>query len=144
MKEPEYCNWPEWLANADLPERHKTSFAITLHWYLNFCRRGRGEVNHDSARDFIAWAQAQKQPEPLGRARLRCALTFPHRFRIPGRVDAGILRRSRIKGFPVPDMGLTNALRGSQGSTESRPTRWLGAAALLCVAIAGSEHGFSR
>ncbi len=49
-----FPDWPEWLANADLPERHKSSFAITLHWYLNFCRRGRGEVTHDSARDFIA------------------------------------------------------------------------------------------
>ncbi len=52
------------MAAADFPECHKCSFAITLRWHLNFCRRGRGEVTHDSARDFIAWAQAHKQPEP--------------------------------------------------------------------------------
>ncbi len=72
-------------------------------------------------------------PYPL---RLRRTLIFPHRFRSAGRVDVGILWRSRNKGFPVPGMGLTNALRGSQGSTESRATRWLGAAALLCVPTA--------
>jgi len=31
---------------------------------LSFCRRGRASVTVQSARDFIAWAQAEKQAQP--------------------------------------------------------------------------------
>jgi hypothetical protein len=64
MKEIDFPDWPERLAQAALPDRQKQSFAITLRWYLSFCRRSRGGVNVQSARDFIAWAQQTKRPEP--------------------------------------------------------------------------------
>ena len=64
MKEIQFRQWPEVLAQADLSERQKASWAITLRWYLNFCRRGRAAVTVQSARDFIAWAQQEKHPEP--------------------------------------------------------------------------------
>ena len=64
MKEFDFSHWPERLAQAPLPDRNKHSFAISIRWYLSFCRRGRGEVNHQSARDFIVWAEAEKKPQP--------------------------------------------------------------------------------
>jgi integron integrase len=60
MKAFDFSHWPERLAQAPLPERNKHSFAITIRWFLSFCRRGRGEISHQSARDFIAWAQQEK------------------------------------------------------------------------------------
>jgi hypothetical protein len=64
MKAFDFSHWPERLAQAPLTERNKHSFAITIRWFLSFCRRGRGEVNHQSARDFIAWAGAEQKAQP--------------------------------------------------------------------------------
>ena len=63
MKEIHFPNWDAVLANAKLPERLRKTFQITIRWYLNFCRRSRAGVNHESARAFIEWAQQEKQPE---------------------------------------------------------------------------------
>ncbi len=64
MEEVHFPDWQQWLERAELPERQRQSWAITVRWYLSFCRRGRGGVTHQSARDFIAWAQQVKSPEP--------------------------------------------------------------------------------
>src|ERR1017187_2146256 len=64
MKAFDFSHWPERLAQAPLPERNKHSFAITIRWFLSFCRRGRGEISHQSARDFIAWAGSEKKAKP--------------------------------------------------------------------------------
>jgi hypothetical protein len=63
MRRMEFPEWPEALAQAQIPERLKHSFEITIRWYLSFCQRGRGEVTVQSARDFIAWAVEQKRPQ---------------------------------------------------------------------------------
>jgi integron integrase len=64
MKRIAFGQWAEMLARTDLPERRKESWAILLKWYLGFCRRSRAGVNVQSARDFIEWAQKEKQPQP--------------------------------------------------------------------------------
>jgi hypothetical protein len=64
MKEIRFEDWEEVLAQSQLPERQKGSWTITLRWYLSFCRRGRAGVTVQSARDFVAWAQEQKQAQP--------------------------------------------------------------------------------
>jgi hypothetical protein len=64
MASLDFPEWPQALACAQLPERQKHSFAITIRWYLGFCRRARGEVSFQSARDFIAWAVQEKGPQP--------------------------------------------------------------------------------
>jgi hypothetical protein len=45
MKEIKFPDWNEALARAGFAERRKTSFEITVRWYLNFCRRSRAGVN---------------------------------------------------------------------------------------------------
>ena len=64
MKPIRFASWAEVLVESQLPEREKQSWEITLRWYLSFCRRGRVEVTVQSARDFIAWAQQEKQAQP--------------------------------------------------------------------------------
>jgi hypothetical protein len=65
MKRVHFPNWKEVLAQqAELSGRQKTSFEITIAWYLSFCRRGRAEVTVQSARDFMEWAIAEKKPQP--------------------------------------------------------------------------------
>ena len=59
----DFRDWPEVLATAVLPDRIRESYAITLRWYLSWCRRGRVAVDHTSARQFIDWTVEQKQPE---------------------------------------------------------------------------------
>jgi hypothetical protein len=76
MREIEFGQWAEVLAHTDLPERQKASWAITLKWYLGFCRRARAGVNVQSARGFIAWVQREKQPEPWQVERWKEALNW--------------------------------------------------------------------
>lgn len=64
MTEIEFPDWAAWLQRAGLPDRQRQSGANTLRWYLSFCRRGRGGVNYQTARDFLTWAQQTKNPEP--------------------------------------------------------------------------------
>ena len=64
MREIEFRQWAEVLARTNLPDRQKGSWAITLRWYLSFCRRSRVGVNVQSAREFIAWAQREKRAQP--------------------------------------------------------------------------------
>jgi Phage integrase, N-terminal SAM-like domain len=63
MRAIDFPDWPEVLAQAELPARLKHSFEITIRWYLSFCRRGRAEVTVQSARDFMAWANEDKKPQ---------------------------------------------------------------------------------
>ena len=44
MKPVHFPRWPEVLGQAALSEPRKQSYAITLRWYLAFCRRDRAEV----------------------------------------------------------------------------------------------------
>ncbi len=64
MKEIRFTNWTAVLAHSSLPDKTKASWHITLNWYLSFCRRGRAGVNVRSARDFVAWAERDKQAQP--------------------------------------------------------------------------------
>jgi integron integrase len=64
MQNVDFPEWPQRLAQAPLSDRQRSSHAITLRWYLSFCRRSRSGVNFQSARDFMAWAQAEKHPQP--------------------------------------------------------------------------------
>jgi integron integrase len=63
MKEIHFPDWEEILENSNLAGKLRHSFAITIRWYLSFCRRSRTGVNIQSARDFIENAQKQKAPE---------------------------------------------------------------------------------
>jgi integron integrase len=63
MKAIQFADWAEVLARSTRPDKQKHSWEITLRWYLSFCRRGRAEVTVQSAREFIAWAQAEKQAQ---------------------------------------------------------------------------------
>ena len=54
MKEIRFPQWAEVLARANVLERQRRSWTITIRWYLSFCRRGRASVTVESARDFIA------------------------------------------------------------------------------------------
>jgi integron integrase len=63
MKEIRFEDWASVLAQSQLSEKQKRSWEITLRWYLNFCRRARVGVTVHSAREFIEWAQQEKQAQ---------------------------------------------------------------------------------
>jgi integron integrase len=71
-----FPDWPEVLAHAALSPTHREGYAITLRWYLSFCRRGRVPVDHASARQFIVWAVEQKHPEPWKLERWKDAIRW--------------------------------------------------------------------
>ena len=57
----QFPTWTGVLSASDVPARRKESHAITIRWFLGWCRRGRVPVHQDSARQFIDWAQQEKQ-----------------------------------------------------------------------------------
>ena len=64
MKELKFPEWKEVLDQIRMSKRQSESFAITIRWYLSFCRRGRALVTHQTARDFVDWAVQEKKPKP--------------------------------------------------------------------------------
>jgi hypothetical protein len=63
MQEINFPDWKEVLAGQEMPRRLKQSFEITIRWYLSYCRRGRGAVHFESARDFIDCVAREKKPQ---------------------------------------------------------------------------------
>ena len=63
MEAVRFEQWAEVLAGTDLPHWQKQSWSTTLRWYLSFCRRSRAAVRVETAREFVAWAQEQKQAQ---------------------------------------------------------------------------------
>jgi hypothetical protein len=58
----DFPQWAEHLAASDLPEPLRLDHAVTLRWYLGYCRRHRLSISFDSARAFIADVQRERQP----------------------------------------------------------------------------------
>lgn len=63
MREIRFPNWAEVLARTALSENERQSWTITLKWYLGFCRRNRTGVTVQSAREFVVWAEKEKQAQ---------------------------------------------------------------------------------
>jgi len=99
MKAFNFSDWPERLAQAPLPDRNKQSFAISIRWYLSFCRRGRSEVNHQSARDFITWAESEKKPQPWQIEEWKEAIRW---FFREAKKAGTIIRKSANVELPAP------------------------------------------
>jgi len=53
--------WAELLESTALSASEQDSFKVTIRWYLSWCRREGVGCSVQSARDFVAWAQREKQ-----------------------------------------------------------------------------------
>ena len=60
MRRIQFPRWAEVLRHSGLPPRVCESYRVTLRWYLGWCHRRSVACSAQSARDFIAWAQADK------------------------------------------------------------------------------------
>ena len=60
MRTIHFPRWAEVLRHSGLPPRVCESYRVTLRWYLGWCHRHSVGCSAQSARDFIAWAQAEK------------------------------------------------------------------------------------
>ncbi len=56
MKEVCFSNWERALEEVHLAASTRRSFAITIQWYLGFCRSRKEGTTHQSVRDFIEFA----------------------------------------------------------------------------------------
>ena len=61
MKTIQFPRWAEVLGASDLTKKERESYRVTLRWYLGWCHRHGVGCCVESARDFIEWAQAEKQ-----------------------------------------------------------------------------------
>ncbi len=60
----QFPDWPEVLAASELDAAQQDATAITVRWYLSFCRRSRVAVCKQSARDFVVQVEREKRPTP--------------------------------------------------------------------------------
>jgi integron integrase len=61
MKIIQFPRWAEVLGTSDLPQKDRENYKVTLRWYLSWCHRHGVGCSVQSARDFIEWAQEEKQ-----------------------------------------------------------------------------------
>jgi integron integrase len=57
----QFPRWLEVLGASDLPQNERDRYTVTLRWYLGWCHRHGVGCSVESARDFIEWAQEEKQ-----------------------------------------------------------------------------------
>jgi len=82
----EFPHWADDLAASDLPEPVRLGHAVTLRWYLGYCRSHKLPTSFDSARAFIAAVQQERQPESAQLEQWREALRwFFRQARLAGR-----------------------------------------------------------
>ncbi len=105
MNEIRFEGWAEVLARMELPQRQKQSWGITLRWYLSFCRRSRAGVTVASAREFIAWAQGEKQAQAWQVAGWKEALNW-------------FFREAKKQGSPIRETSKDE--RRAPGSNDSK------------------------
>jgi hypothetical protein len=58
-----FLRWQEVLEEEDLALEVRQGFAITIRWYLSFCRRSRTVGCFQSARDFMEKAKRESREE---------------------------------------------------------------------------------
>jgi hypothetical protein len=56
-----FLRWQEVLQEEDLAPEVREGFAITIRWYLSFCRHNRAVVCFQSARDFMEKAERESR-----------------------------------------------------------------------------------
>jgi integron integrase len=61
MKIIQFPRWLEVLEASDFPQQTLDRFKVTLRWYLGWCHRNSVGCSNESAREFIEWAQEEKQ-----------------------------------------------------------------------------------
>lgn len=55
-----FPDWPRELQESEFSEVTKESYAVTLRWYMSFCKRSRAGINKQSANDFIEMVRREK------------------------------------------------------------------------------------
>lgn len=120
-------DWVGELAQSQLPERQKRSWEITLRWYLSFCRRGRVGVTVESAREFITWAQQDKQAQAWQVAGWKEAINWFFRAaknHVPGSrcQFPGENHRSAAPLPIVPQRGEGEAIGNQQSAIGNSPS----------------------
>ena len=108
---------PTVLATTSLDVRKRESYAITIRWYLSFCRRGRVAVDHASAREFVGWAAAAKGSPDWRVEQWREALRWFFRTGHAREQKPALAPSPR----PVPSAGASEPEGSAWGWTE-----WLG------------------
>ena len=61
MKIIQFPRWAEVLRASDFSQQTLNSYQVTLRWYLGWCHQNSVGCSVQSARDFIDWAQEEKQ-----------------------------------------------------------------------------------
>ncbi len=115
-------HFPDWLTFLDasgLPLAIRKSRAITIRWYLSWCRRGRVSVAEDSARQFLAWAAEEKRAADWMLERWPASLGW---FLQTGRDQAGTTAsvgpdRAPSASPPPSDPDLPTGQTGEQDSS---------------------------
>jgi len=113
-----FPRWDEVLDASDLGGKRE-SFAITIRWYLKWCRDNGLVASVDTALGFFAWAEREKNPKPYALESWKEALRWF--FREASRVS-GVECRLDNAGLPDWQKRLITRLRVENKSYRTEET----------------------
>ena len=58
-----FPNWLDAINASNLNPQSRHAFAITIRWFLGYCKRTKQVACVDSIRGFLAWAKEEKSPD---------------------------------------------------------------------------------
>ena len=71
-----FPRWAEVLSSSDLNSKTTNAYKISIRWYLSWCARRSEGCSVDSAREFVDWAQREKNAEEWAVDRWKDALRW--------------------------------------------------------------------
>lgn len=72
----QFPRWAEVLADSSLGLKEREGYKVTIRWYLSWCAHNSVGCSVASARDFIEWAEAAKQPTAWALDRWKSAIRW--------------------------------------------------------------------
>ncbi len=76
MKTVHFPRWAEVLRESSLGEELRSSYKVTIRWYLSWCAKQHIGCSVESARAFVDWAINEKQPKDWVISRWQAAIRW--------------------------------------------------------------------
>ena len=114
MKQLHFHEWPQALEQSGFPAHRKEAMAITIRWYLSWTKRARVPVDFDSARDFMAQVELEKNPSAHRLEQWKEAIRWF--FREGKRLTQS---DSGSSGRPISDNSASSKQEDSSSSSET-------------------------
>lgn len=114
MKTVHFPRWAEVLEGAELSASVRASYRVTIRWYLSWCAGQGVGCSNQSAHNFVAWAEVEKNASEWAVGRWKEALRW---FFVAGRAQVDGYGREQGQEFSA-DGASERIVRDEAGDTR--------------------------